>query len=76
MMTGLETLPPEITRLRVLDTAQACAFVGISVPQWRRMYREGDAPSPIHLNKRKLGWQIGTLADWLEGRKTAATRAA
>jgi len=70
-MTTLESLPPELAPLRVLDAVQASAFVGVGLDLWRKMYRRGDAPTPIPVGARKLGWQVGTLADWIESRKNA-----
>lgn len=67
-----DRLPPEIARHRVLDAAEACEFVKISLPHWRRMYRNGDAPTPIHLGVRKLGWRVGDLIAWLDQRQGIA----
>jgi predicted DNA-binding transcriptional regulator AlpA len=75
MSATLDALPPEIARHRVLGTRDACDFVGLSIPEWRRMRRDGEAPSPIMLGSKKQGWRIGDLIDWLESRaqqKTAA----
>lgn len=63
---------PEIERKKVLNTSQAAAFVGLSVPHLRRMYRLGHFPRGLSLSERKLGWQVGTLCDWLDSRNRAA----
>lgn len=63
---------PEIERKKVLDTSQTAAFVGLSVPHLRRMYRLGRFPRGLSLSERKLGWQVGTLCDWLDSRNGAA----
>lgn len=67
----LDRLPPEIVRNRVLGTDDSAAFCGISVPHWRRMYRKGLVPAPLKLGTRKLGWRVGDLIEWLEGRARA-----
>lgn len=69
---SIDTLPPELARHRVLDTAEAAAFCRLSVPHWRRMYRAGTAPKPIRLSERKYGWRAGDLVDWLERRASQA----
>ena len=73
-MSTLDKLPAEIARHRILDTAEACEFVKISQPEWRRMRAEGDAPRPIMIGTRKHGYRIGDLIDWLASRpqQTAA----
>ncbi len=64
----LDFLPPELARSRVLDSAQAARFWGVSLPHWRRMYRLGQVPKPIKLSARKLGWRVGDLIDALAAR--------
>lgn len=70
MIDNLSTLPPEIARNRILNTAQAAAFLSLSIPHFRRLYRSGAIPAPIHLTVRRLGWRAGTLIDWLEERQS------
>jgi predicted DNA-binding transcriptional regulator AlpA len=65
----LDTLPPEVARHRVLGTHDACEFVGLSVAEWRKLRRKGQAPSPIMLGTRKQGWRVGDLIDWIASRK-------
>ena len=64
-MSDINRLSPEAERNRILDSAQAASFSGISLPHWRRMYRSGLAPKPILIGERKYGWRIGDLIDWL-----------
>jgi predicted DNA-binding transcriptional regulator AlpA len=68
---ALDHLPPDVTRRRILNTAQAAELCGISVPHWRRLYRAGKVPKPIRLSARKYGWSIGTLLDFIDGRAEA-----
>lgn len=72
-MSAIESLPADLARHRVLDTAQAARFCSISVPHWRRLYRESKAPTPLKLGARKLGWRVGDLIDWLETRTSYAS---
>jgi predicted DNA-binding transcriptional regulator AlpA len=72
MSHGLDDLPLEIARQRILSTNEAAAFCNFSVPHWRRLYRIGDVPKPIQLSTRKLGWRICDLTDWLQERSEAA----
>ena len=70
MTNALETLPVEISRHRLLSTAEAAAFCKISVPHWRRLYRAKKVPTAIRLSTRKYGWRIGDLVDWIEARRS------
>ena len=61
-------LPSDVTRRRILDTAEAAAFCRISVPHWRRLYRAGKVPKPLRLSTRKYGWRLGDLLDFIDER--------
>jgi predicted DNA-binding transcriptional regulator AlpA len=69
MSPSIENLPTELARHRVLDTRQTCQFVNVSVAQWRRLRTCGEAPTPRQLGKRKHGWRVGDLIDWLDSRE-------
>jgi predicted DNA-binding transcriptional regulator AlpA len=64
----LENLPLEISRQRILSSAEAAEFVGLSLPHWRRLYRAGKVPRPLQIGERKLGWRIGDLVDFLDAK--------
>ena len=74
-MSGyLDNLPAEvaadIARQRVMLAKETAAFLGFSLPHFRRKYRKGEVPKPIRLSERKLGWRVGDCLDWLASRKT------
>jgi predicted DNA-binding transcriptional regulator AlpA len=69
MASSLNTLPADISRHKVLSTAEAASFVGFSIPHFRRLYRNGGVPAPMQLSTRKLGWRAGDLVDWLASRQ-------
>jgi predicted DNA-binding transcriptional regulator AlpA len=62
-------LPDNIAKNRILDSAQSAAFIGLSLPHFRRLHREGSVPKAIRLGARKLGWRAGDLVDWLAARE-------
>ena len=68
MSDPLQNLPSEIQDHRILDTAQAAAFCGYSVSQWRSLYRTGAAPRPIELSARHYGWKFRTLVEWVNAK--------
>ncbi len=68
-MPNLDALPASIARQKVLNTAEAAAFLNFSVPHFRRLYRNGGVPAPIQLSTRKLGWRAGDLVDWVAARQ-------
>ena len=63
-------LSADISRHKILNTHQAAAFTGFSVPHFRRLYRSGGVPAPLQLSERKLGWRAGDLVDWLASRQS------
>jgi predicted DNA-binding transcriptional regulator AlpA len=65
---SLLSLSPGIERHRILNSAQACAFWGVSLPHWRRLYWAGKVPKPIKIGDRKLGWRASDLIDALAER--------
>jgi predicted DNA-binding transcriptional regulator AlpA len=76
MNAELAALPDDISRKRVLSIEASAEFIGVSVNTCRRMYGSGTLPRPVPLNSRKLGYQVGTLIDWLEARKRPAGKCA
>ena len=75
MPFNLEMLPADIARSQVLDSAAAASFWGVSLPQWRRLYRNKVVPPPIRVSARKLGWRVGDLVDALAARAAAVQEA-
>jgi predicted DNA-binding transcriptional regulator AlpA len=61
-----DSLPPDMARRRILDTAEAAEFCKLSVPHWRRLYRTGKVPRPVRLSARKYGWRLGDLVDFID----------
>jgi predicted DNA-binding transcriptional regulator AlpA len=68
---SIDSLPAELARHRILNSSQSAAFINVSLPHFRRMYRNGSVPKPIQMGARKLGWRIGDLIDWLASRAAA-----
>jgi predicted DNA-binding transcriptional regulator AlpA len=69
---ALPDLPADLARHRILDSQQSAAFLNISLPHFRRLYRAKRVPEPIKLSSRKLGWKAGDLIAWLDSRETRA----
>ena len=70
MTSALPDLPADLARHRILDSQQSAAFLNISLPHFRRLYRTKRVPEPIKLSSRKLGWKAGDLIAWLDSRET------
>ena len=68
----LAGLPTPFGGSRILTSAEAARFWGVSLPHWRRMTRDGKVPNPIRIGERKLGWRIGVLVDALKARELAS----
>lgn len=68
-MSILAGLPEEVTRRRILRTADTAAFIGVSISTLRRMKDTMTIPAPIKLSDRRIGWQIGDLTAWLDCRE-------
>ncbi len=71
MTNSLNTLPPDVSRHRMMNTAEFAAFIGLSVPHARRLVKAGKLPQPVRLSERKLGWPLGEVLDWLATRTAA-----
>ena len=69
---SLDALPAEAIKGRILNSAQAAEYWGVSVPHWRRLCRAGKAPPPIKIGERKNGWRLGVLDDALAERAGVA----
>jgi len=69
-----QELPLDVARNRVVNTADAAAYIGVDVQMFRRMVGSGSLPTPIKLSERVRGWRIGELSDWIAAR--AAERGA
>jgi predicted DNA-binding transcriptional regulator AlpA len=65
---SLDALPAEAIKGRILNSAQAAEYWGVSLPHWRRLCRAGKAPHPIRIGERKNGWRLGVLDDALTER--------
>ncbi|WP_116529385.1 AlpA family transcriptional regulator [Microvirga sp. KLBC 81] len=70
MTNTLDHLPADLNRHRVLSAAEAAAFLNLSLPHFRRLYRSGAVPPPIRLSERRLGWRVGDLIVWIEARQS------
>jgi predicted DNA-binding transcriptional regulator AlpA len=70
MTSNFDSLPVDISRHRVLSAAESAAFLNLSIPHFRRLYRSGDVPAPIKLSARRLGWRVSTLIEWLDARQS------
>jgi prophage regulatory protein len=69
-MSPAINVPAEIFRNQVKDSAESAAFLNLSLPHFRRLYRTGAVPAPIQLSTRKLGWRTGDLIDWVATRES------
>lgn len=68
MTDPLSKLPADVTRHRILNTAEAAALCRYSVQHWRELYRAGAVPEPIRLSARRYGWKLDTLLAWLDAK--------
>jgi predicted DNA-binding transcriptional regulator AlpA len=69
-MSVTDKLTPDMARHRIMNSAEAAEFWGVSLPHWRRLYRDEKVPRPVRVGTRKLGWSIGLLIDALEARSS------
>ncbi|MPR12168.1 helix-turn-helix transcriptional regulator [Microvirga tunisiensis] len=75
MTKSLDHLPAEFNRQRILSAAEAAVFLSLSLPHFRRLYRNGGVPAPLRLSERRYGWKMAVLTDWLEARQTRPVEA-
>lgn len=67
-MTTFESIPPEFSRRRLPGTRDAAKFIGVSEKTFRRMKECGQLPQHVTPSKRKFGWMIGELSDFVDCR--------
>jgi predicted DNA-binding transcriptional regulator AlpA len=72
--TFLDGLVSDVAQRRIIDAKETAAFLSLPLPSFRRAYRTGNAPKPIQLSDRRLGWQVADVIAWVETRKTEATK--
>lgn len=54
--------------LRVLSEPEAIRLAGISKPTWERMRARGETPPLVRISRRRIGYRVGDLRKWIEGR--------
>jgi hypothetical protein len=59
-------LAEHIALRRVVGSKEAAAYCNLSISHWRVLVREGLAPPPVLLSKRKFGWRISTLVGFVD----------
>ena len=67
----IDALPSDIASQRMVGPADAAAFLGVSLPHFRRMYRDGRVPAPVRLSERVIRWRLSTLMDFNASRGRA-----
>lgn len=52
---------------RVLNEAEAAAYVGLSPTTFAKRVAEGAIPPPVPLSQRRIGWDRLALDRWVDG---------
>ena len=65
-MSIIDKLTIDSARHRIMGSAEAAEFWGVTLPHWRRLYRDEKVPTPVRVGIRKLGCQLGLLIDGLD----------
>lgn len=65
-MTDGAAPPPLPGWPRVLNEAQAAAYVGLSATTFAKRVAEGVIPSPLPLSRRRIGWDRLALDRWVD----------
>lgn len=63
-----QTPEAEIAANCVIGMKDAAAFLGMSLPTFKRLRAKGEMPNPVRISERKLGWRIGALVDLIRER--------
>jgi hypothetical protein len=64
----LANVPRDVALNRILPTAQAAAFGGVSPREWRRRKAAGQTPPPIKIGVKREGYRLGDLLAMNEAR--------
>jgi hypothetical protein len=57
----LAPMPREVALQRILPTAQAAAFRGIGLREWRRQKAMGLTPPAVKIGTKREGYRLGDL---------------
>jgi predicted DNA-binding transcriptional regulator AlpA len=68
--------PNALETQRVVSEPEAAAFIGLSLPQLRRLRRQRQAPDHVCLSQRRLGYRIAALIAFLDSRTVDQSTAA
>jgi predicted DNA-binding transcriptional regulator AlpA len=55
--------------VRVMDRAEVIEAVGVSPNTWERMEKDGETPPITKLSKRRIGYRVVDLVEWLDARR-------
>jgi predicted DNA-binding transcriptional regulator AlpA len=64
--TPADILTPAELRRRMVGTAEVLRLAGLSQPSMWRRIRDGSFPRPAKLTRRKNGWPLNVIMDWLD----------
>lgn len=65
---GRSSLPPDLSKRRVISEEQAAAYSGVSKATLRRWRRAGTGPRAIPLGVRRIGYRVDALDAWIDAR--------
>jgi predicted DNA-binding transcriptional regulator AlpA len=57
---------------RVISEARAAELVGVSLVHFRRLRQRCKGPRFVRLGKRRLGYRLCDVLDWIDGRLSDA----
>ncbi|MEI6536832.1 MAG: AlpA family phage regulatory protein [Verrucomicrobiaceae bacterium] len=57
----LASLPPEVTRKRLVGTADVAVLTDLTPCHIRRLLRQRKFPRPIRVGARKLAWRLSDI---------------
>ena len=51
---------------RCLNAADAASYIGVSKTTFKKMVKNGEAPKPIQISKRRIVWDKKKLDSFIE----------
>ena len=64
-------IPVDLPDHAVLSKPQVCSIINLSEDTLARLHQKGEGPERLQLSPRRVGYTVGAVRNWLQGRASA-----
>jgi predicted DNA-binding transcriptional regulator AlpA len=69
-------IPVDLPDHAVLSKPQVCSIINLSEDTLARLHQKGEGPERLQLSPRRVGYTVGAVRNWLQGRASAPANCA